>query len=198
MTFAEADERPFETIMSGPVAGAEGAGELARRLGPRRRHHRRRRRHELRHVPGHRRPTAAHVRRARSRACRCRRRGSTSARSAPAAARSRTSTSAACSGSALRAPAPSRGRRATGAAATQPTVTDAAFVLGMLGEGRLASGIGLDVEKARAALAPLAQRLDFTEEEVARGHHDDRRRQHGERDPRDHGRAGPGSARRRR
>ena len=32
MTFAEAEERPFETIMSGPVAGAEGAGELARRL----------------------------------------------------------------------------------------------------------------------------------------------------------------------
>jgi N-methylhydantoinase A len=48
-------------------------------------------------------------------------------------------------------------------------VTDAAFFLGMLGEGRLASGIGLDLEKARAALAPLARRLDFTEEEVARG-----------------------------
>ena len=48
-------------------------------------------------------------------------------------------------------------------------MTDAAFVLGMLGEGRLASGIGLDLEKARAALAPLAQRLDFTEEEVASG-----------------------------
>src|SRR5690606_10972947 len=28
MTFAEADERPFESIMSGPVAGAEGAAEL--------------------------------------------------------------------------------------------------------------------------------------------------------------------------
>ena len=28
MTFDEASERPFETIMSGPVAGAEGAGEL--------------------------------------------------------------------------------------------------------------------------------------------------------------------------
>ena len=28
MTFDEAEERPFETIMSGPVAGAEGAGEL--------------------------------------------------------------------------------------------------------------------------------------------------------------------------
>ena len=30
MTFDEAEERPFETIMSGPVAGAEGAGELSR------------------------------------------------------------------------------------------------------------------------------------------------------------------------
>ena len=51
----------------------------------------------------------------------------------------------------------------------QPTVTDAAFLLGMLGEGQLASGIGLDLERARAALAPLAQRLGFSEEEVARG-----------------------------
>jgi N-methylhydantoinase A len=33
MTFAEAYERPFETIMSGPVAGAEGAAELSRTLG---------------------------------------------------------------------------------------------------------------------------------------------------------------------
>ena len=32
MTFDEASERPFETIMSGPVAGAEGAGELSRKL----------------------------------------------------------------------------------------------------------------------------------------------------------------------
>jgi N-methylhydantoinase A len=32
MTFAEAEERPFETIMSGPVAGAEGAAILAREL----------------------------------------------------------------------------------------------------------------------------------------------------------------------
>ena len=31
MTFAEAEERPFETIMSGPVAGAEGASELGAR-----------------------------------------------------------------------------------------------------------------------------------------------------------------------
>ena len=33
MTFAEAEERPFETIMAGPVGGAEGASEFARHLG---------------------------------------------------------------------------------------------------------------------------------------------------------------------
>jgi N-methylhydantoinase A len=48
-------------------------------------------------------------------------------------------------------------------------VTDAAFLLGMLGEGRLASGIGLDAERARASLSPLAALLGFGEEEVARG-----------------------------
>lgn len=32
MTFGEAAERPFETIMSGPVAGVEGAAELAKKL----------------------------------------------------------------------------------------------------------------------------------------------------------------------
>ncbi|QEW20815.1 Acetophenone carboxylase gamma subunit [Marinibacterium anthonyi] len=33
MTFAEAEDRPFETIMSGPVGGAHGASEFARSLG---------------------------------------------------------------------------------------------------------------------------------------------------------------------
>lgn len=32
MTFAEAEDRPFETIMSGPVGGAQGASELAKLL----------------------------------------------------------------------------------------------------------------------------------------------------------------------
>jgi N-methylhydantoinase A len=32
MTFAEAEDRPFETIMSGPVAGAQGASEIAEQL----------------------------------------------------------------------------------------------------------------------------------------------------------------------
>jgi N-methylhydantoinase A len=39
----------------------------------------------------------------------------------------------------------------------------------MLGEGSLASGIALDWDKARAALAPLAERLGFQIEDVARG-----------------------------
>ncbi|MEQ9491585.1 MAG: hydantoinase/oxoprolinase family protein, partial [Alphaproteobacteria bacterium] len=30
--FAEAEDRPFETIMSGPVGGAQGAGEIAKAL----------------------------------------------------------------------------------------------------------------------------------------------------------------------
>ncbi|MES0076685.1 hydantoinase/oxoprolinase family protein [Mesorhizobium sp. M0058] len=33
MTFEEAGKRPVETVLSGPAAGAEGAAELARRLG---------------------------------------------------------------------------------------------------------------------------------------------------------------------
>jgi N-methylhydantoinase A len=52
---------------------------------------------------------------------------------------------------------------------TQPTVTDAAFLLGMLGEGVLARGIRLGREAARAAMAPLAEQLGFELDEVARG-----------------------------
>jgi len=52
---------------------------------------------------------------------------------------------------------------------TQPTVTDAAAVLGMLGEGNLSGGIHLDREKARDAFAGLADRLSLTANEVAQG-----------------------------
>jgi N-methylhydantoinase A len=48
-------------------------------------------------------------------------------------------------------------------------VTDAALVLGMLGEGELAAGIRLDPELARAALAPLGEQLALPIEDVARG-----------------------------
>jgi N-methylhydantoinase A len=56
-----------------------------------------------------------------------------------------------------------------GRGGTLPTVTDAAFVLGMLGDGRLASGIVLDRAAAEAAIAPLAERLGFDVEQTARG-----------------------------
>ncbi len=61
------------------------------------------------------------------------------------------------------------GPAAYGRGGQEPTVTDAACVLGMLAEGDLAGGVRLDVEKARAVLAPLAERLQFTVEDVARG-----------------------------
>jgi N-methylhydantoinase A len=168
MTFAEAEERPFETIMSGPVAGAEGAGELARRLGlgdvitadvggtsfdtclvtdgrPQLMYE-----GEVEGLPvqtpwvdvrsiGAGGGSIAHVDVGGLLKV-----GPASAGAVP-------------------------GPACYGRGGDQPTVTDAAFFLGMLGEGRLASGIGLDTEKARAALSPLAEQLGFDEEEVARG-----------------------------
>ena len=51
----------------------------------------------------------------------------------------------------------------------EPALTDAAFLLGMLGEGKLASGIGLDKEVAKEAFKPLADALSYSVEEAARG-----------------------------
>ncbi len=56
-----------------------------------------------------------------------------------------------------------------GRGGTEPTVTDAALVLGMLPTD-LAAGVALDVGLARAALAPLAEALGMADvEQVARG-----------------------------
>jgi N-methylhydantoinase A len=52
---------------------------------------------------------------------------------------------------------------------TEPTVTDAAAVLGMLAEGELAGGMKLDVAAAEAALEPLAEGLGLDVVETARG-----------------------------
>jgi N-methylhydantoinase A len=51
----------------------------------------------------------------------------------------------------------------------QATTTDAAFYLGMLGEGALASGLRLDRDAAERVLAPLAKKLGYTIEQMARG-----------------------------
>lgn len=61
------------------------------------------------------------------------------------------------------------GPAAYGRGGTEPTVTDAAAVLGMLGPGNLAGGIDLDEESARRALTPLASELNLSIDDAARG-----------------------------
>jgi N-methylhydantoinase A len=168
MTFAEAEDRPFETIMSGPVAGAEGAGELARRLG-------------LGSV------ITADVGGTSFDTClvvdgrpQLMYQGEVEGmpvqtpwvdvRSIGAGGGSIADVDL---GGLLRVGPASAGAvpgpACYGRGGEQSTVTDAAFVLGMLGEGRLASGIALDGYRARAALGPLAERLHLEVEDVARG-----------------------------
>jgi len=168
MTFREAEERPFETILSGPVAGAEGAAELARNL-------------ELGDV------ITADVGGTSFDTClitvgrpQMMYEGSVvglpvqtpwvDVRSIGAGGGSIAHIDVGGllrvgPGSAGAVPGPA----CYGRGGTEPTVTDAALVLGMLGEGILASGIALDADLARATLAPLAERLEFEVEDVARG-----------------------------
>ena len=56
-----------------------------------------------------------------------------------------------------------------GRGGTEPAVTDAALVLGMLGDGVLSKSLTLDGEASRAALEPLAAELDLTLDDAARG-----------------------------
>ena len=56
-----------------------------------------------------------------------------------------------------------------GRGGTEPTLTDAEFHLGMLGEGHLASGLKLDRIRADKALTTLAERLGTTVERTAIG-----------------------------
>ncbi len=168
MTFPEAEERPFETILSGPVAGAEGAAELARNLG-------------LGDV------ITADVGGTSFDTClitdgrpqvmyegqivglpvqtpwvdvRSIGAGGGSLAWVDVGGLLRVGP-----GSAGADPGPACYARG----GKQPTVTDAALLLGMLGEGVLASGIKLDADSARAAMAPLAEQLGFEIEDVARG-----------------------------
>ncbi len=168
MTFEEAVERPFETIMSGPVAGAEGAAELARVL-------------DLGDV------ISADVG------------GTSFDTCLITGGRPQMMYEGSVVGLPLQAPwvdvrsigagggsiawidvggLPRVGPDSAGAepgpacygrGGTLPTVTDAALLLGMLGEGRLASGIGLDVAAARAAFQPLSETLGVAVERIAEG-----------------------------
>lgn len=168
MSFAEAYDRPIDTINSGPVGGAEGAAELARTL-------------ELGDlvtadvggtsfdtclIQGGRPPLLYS--------------GSigdmplqtpwVDVRSIGAGGGS---VAYLDEGGALRV-----GPRSAGAepgpacycrGGTEPTLTDAAFYLGMLGEGLLASGLQLDRGKAERALATVADRLGYTPAQAAQG-----------------------------
>ena len=168
MTFAEAEARPFETIQSGPVAGAEGAAELARNVGladvvsadvggtsfdtclitdgrPQMMYEGR--------VVGL--PVQAQWVDVRSIGA-----GGGSIAYVDVGGLRRVGP-----GSAGADPGPVSYRRG----GTEPAVTDAAAVLGMLGEGDLAGGIRLDVDAGRRALAPLGDALDLAPEDVARG-----------------------------
>ena len=167
MTFAEAERRPFETILSGPVAGAEGAAELARAL-------------DLGDV------ISADVGGTSFDTClitdgrpQVRYEGRVDGmpvqtpwvdvRSIGAGGGSIAYVDV---GGLLRVGPHSAGAEpgpaAYGRGGTDPTVTDAALVLGMLGAGELAAGITLDRGLARAALAPLGERLALPVEDVAR------------------------------
>jgi N-methylhydantoinase A len=169
MTFAEAYERPFETILSGPVAGANGAAALALALGLDR---------AISAdvggtsfdtclISGGRTPLLYE--------------GSVvglplqtpwvDVRTIGAGGGSIAYTDV---GGLLRVGPQSAGAvpgpAAYGRGGSDATTTDAALLLGMLGPGRLASGVQLDAEQARNALAPLRERLRFdSEEDVARG-----------------------------
>jgi N-methylhydantoinase A len=168
ITFGEAEDRPFETIMSGPVAGAEGAGELSRSLGlgdvitadvggtsfdtclvsdgrP-----------ELMYegeVEGL--PVQSPWVDVRSIGA-----GGGSIAYVDAGGLLRVGP-----GSAGAVPGPA----CYGRGGTSPSVTDAALILGMLGPGVLASGLRLNLELGERALAPLAAELGFSVERTAQG-----------------------------
>jgi N-methylhydantoinase A len=168
MTFAEAEERPFETIMSGPVAGAQGAGELAERLKIK----------ELitADVGG----TSFDTCLVLNGRAQLMYEGKVvglpvqtpwvDVRSIGAGGGSIAYVD---SGGLLRVGPQSAGAVPGPASynrgGTEPTVTDSALVLGMLGAGHLASGIGLDVGLARKALEPVAKKLEYSVAEAARG-----------------------------
>ncbi len=168
MTFAEAEERPFETIMSGPVAGAQGGAELAGLLG-------------LADV------VTADVGGTSFDTCFIADgrlpllyEGSilglplqtpwVDVRSIGAGGGSIAHVDA---GGLLRVGPRSAGAvpgpASYGRGGTEPAVTDAAALLGMLAGGHLAGGVELDLDAARAAFAPLAARVGLTVEETARG-----------------------------
>ena len=160
MTFSEAGERPFETIMSGPVAGAEGGGELSRHLGL----------GDLitadvggtsfdTCVISDGRPTLLFEGRIVGMPLQT---PWVDVRSIGAGGGSVAQVDV---GGLLRVGPESGGAEpgpaCYGKGGNHACMTDAAFYLGMLGEGKLASGLQLDLALATNALQPLADKLGY-------------------------------------
>lgn len=168
MTFAEAADRPFETIMSGPVAGAEGAGALARSL-------------KLDGVitadVGGTSFDTCLVLAGRPQITYEGRIVGLPVQSAWVDVRSIGAGGGSIArldpGGLLRVGPRSAGAdpgpACYGRGGEDPTVTDAALLLGMLGPGRFASGTRLDRTLAERALRPIAERLALGVRDTARG-----------------------------
>ena len=168
MTFDEAEDRPFETIMSGPVAGAEGAGELSRQL-------------------NNTNMVTADVGGTSFDTClilegrpQIQYEGTivglpvqspwVDVRSIGAGGGSIAYLD---DGGLLRSGPQSSGAVPGPACynrgGTQPTTTDAAFYLGMLGEGKLASGLQLNKSLSEKALQSVGEKLNLDSLETAKG-----------------------------
>ena len=167
MTFAEAEARPFETIMSGPVAGAVGGGELCRELGIGQ-------------------AITADVGGTSFDTCliidgrpQVKYEGSVvgmpiqspwvDVRSIGAGGGSVAHIDAGLLRVGPRSAGADPGPVCYGRGGTEPAVTDAAAALGMLAFGDLAGGVALDIDASRAALEKLGKELSLDVDGVSRG-----------------------------
>jgi N-methylhydantoinase A len=167
LSFAEARSRPFETAMSGPVAGAVGASKLCAVLGL---------------------PLAitADVGGTSFDTCllvdgrpRVKYEGEVvgmplqtpwvDVRSVGAGGGSIASADGGLLNVGPRSAGAYPGPVCYGRGGTEPTVTDAAVTLGMLARDTLASGLKLDIDAAGAALARLGEEIGLEPEQAARG-----------------------------
>jgi N-methylhydantoinase A len=168
MTFDEAEERPFETIMSGPVAGAEGAGELSRNY------------QNINMVTADVGGTSFDTCLILDGRPQIQFEGKivglpvqspwVDVRSIGAGGGSIAYLD---EGNLLRSGPRSSGAQpgpaCYGRGGIEPTTTDAAFYLGMLGEGNLASGLKLKKDLAENALKSVGSKINLSPFEVAKG-----------------------------
>jgi N-methylhydantoinase A len=168
MVFREAEARPFETVMSGPVAGAVGSAELCRELGVSE-------------------AITADVGGTSFDTClivdgRPQVKYEGNVASMPLQTPWVDVRSIGAGGGSVayideggllvvgpRSAGAVPGPICYGRGGTEPTVTDAAAVLGMLGFGELAGGVRLEIERARETLGVLGANLDLNADGAARG-----------------------------